>query len=76
MGPPAIPFGDCLSKRGAFAAYSCFDLNDLAKFPCSAASSLCPAWEARVSRLIGKFDTTASGRKWQVAIWVLLWQRQ
>jgi hypothetical protein len=28
--------------------------------------------EARVSRLIGKFDTTASGRKWQVAILVLL----
>ena len=41
--PPACPFGDCLSKRGAFAAFSCCDRNDLAKFPCSAASSLCPA---------------------------------
>jgi len=38
----------------------------LAKIPCSAASLLCPFRVARVSRLIGNFDSTANGGGWQV----------
>jgi len=37
-----------------------------AKFPCSAASLLCPFRVARVSRLIGKSHTTANSCGWQV----------
>jgi len=60
----------CLSKRGDFAAcnwsnYRCGEVSlfrgelDLVRNP-----------EARVSRSIGKFDTTATGAKRQVAFWV------
>jgi hypothetical protein len=37
-----------------------------AQFPSSAASALCPVGVARVSRLIGKSDTTAKSQGWQV----------
>jgi len=39
---------------------------DAVELPCSAASALCPAGVARVSRLIGKSDTTAKCSGWQV----------
>jgi hypothetical protein len=41
-------------------------VNVTAKLPCSAASALCPFRVARVSRLIGKSDTTAKRPRWQV----------
>ena len=60
----------CLSKRGDFAACNwCF-------YRCGEVSLFCGEHaliripEARVSRSIGKFDTTACGRKRQVAFWV------
>ena len=61
------------SKRGDFAAYTCCALNCVAKFPLFSGELHCRISEARVSRLIGKFDTTATGRKWQVDISVLPW---
>jgi hypothetical protein len=39
-----------------------------AKFPCSAASLLCPFRVARISRLIGKSDITSNSRGWQVEL--------
>ena len=60
--PFALP-----SKRGDFAAYTWCDLNCVAKFPfLSGEVALIGHPEARVSRVIGKFDTTASQPKWQV----------
>jgi len=38
---------------------------DAVELPCSTASALCPAWVARVNRLIGKSDTTAKCSGWQ-----------
>jgi len=62
----------CLSKRGDFAAYTRCDLNCVAKFPLLRGEvALIGNPEARVSRLIGKFDTTASGPKRQVGFLVL-----
>ena len=46
-------------------------LNCVAKFPLFSGELHCRNSEARVSRLTGKFDTTASAPKWQVAISVL-----
>ena len=43
-------------------------MNYPAKLPCFTASLLCPSRVARVSRLIGKSDTTANGRRWQVKL--------
>ena len=43
----------------------CYEMNCPAKFPCSAASLLCPFRVARVSRLIGNSDTTANCCGWQ-----------
>jgi hypothetical protein len=40
-------------------------INGAAKHPCSAASALCPVGVARVSRLIGKSDTTDKRHGWQ-----------
>jgi hypothetical protein len=51
------------SKRGDFAAYTCCALNCVAKFPLFSGELRCRNSEASVSRLIGKFDTTATGRK-------------
>lgn len=51
-------------------------MNGAAKVPCSVASALFPVWVAHVSRLIGKFDTTANHPGWQVTngvITVLFW---
>ena len=67
-----FPLGDAL-PMGAFAACSLLRIEhpDAAKLPCSAASLLCPFRVARVSRLIGKSDTTvnrgrlASRNLWQ-----------
>jgi hypothetical protein len=60
--PFALP-----SKRGDFAAYTRCDLNCVAKFPLlSGEVALIGHPEARVSRVTGKFDTTASQPKWQV----------
>jgi hypothetical protein len=42
------------------------ELNCAAKLPCSATSALCPFRVARVSRLIGKSDTTYNRPGWQV----------
>lgn len=61
----------CLSKRGDFAAYTCCILNCVAKFPLFSGELHCRNPEARVSRLTGKFDTTARRRKRQVANLVL-----
>jgi hypothetical protein len=47
------------------------ELIDAAKLPCLAASALCPLGVARVSRLIGKFDTTACRSGWQVHFGVI-----
>ena len=44
----------------------CNEINCSAKFPCSAASLLCPFRVARVSRLIGKSDITVNRCGWQV----------
>jgi len=60
--PLAMP-----SKRGDFAAYTCCTVNCEAKFPLFSGELHCRNSEASVSRLIGKFDTTATERKWQVA---------
>lgn len=65
--PFALP-----SKRGDFAAYTCCDLNCVAKFPLlSGEVALIGYPEARVSRVTGKFDTTASRPKWQVGFLLL-----
>jgi len=44
----------------------CYEMNCAAKIPCFAASSLSPSRVARVSRLIGKIDSTVKFRVWQV----------
>ena len=50
---------------GALPVAVCDEMNCTAKFPCPAASLLSPIRVARVSRLIGNFDTTAKPRGWQ-----------
>ena len=50
---------------GALPVAVCDEMNCTAKFPCPAASLLSPILVARVSRLIGNFDTTAKPRGWQ-----------
>lgn len=70
----AISLWRYLSKRGDFAADTCCILNYVAKFPLFSGELRCRSSEARVSRLTGKFDTTASERTWQVAFSVLRWQ--
>ena len=61
----------CLSTRGDFAAYTYCILNCVAKFPLFCGELHCRNSEARVSRMTGKFDTTATDRKRQVALSVL-----
>jgi hypothetical protein len=52
---------------GAFVACSLLRIDpDAAKLPCSAASLLYPSRVARISRLIGKSDTTVNRDGWQV----------
>jgi hypothetical protein len=69
-----LPFGDAF-PNGENSPPATVRINDVAKFPCSAASLLSSGIpEARISRSIGKLDTTATARKRQVAISVLLLQ--
>ena len=72
--PPAIPFGDAF-PNGEISPFTCWSLNYGSKFPLfSGELALARSREARVSRLIGKFDTTASERKRQVVILALPWE--
>jgi hypothetical protein len=72
--PTGIPFGDAF-PNGEISPFTCWSLNYGSKFPLfSGELALARSREARVSRLIGNFDTTASERKWQVAILALLWE--
>jgi hypothetical protein len=57
----------CLSKRGDFAASTWCVFNCEAKFPLFRGELHYRNSGARVSRMTGKFDTTARGRKRQVA---------
>ena len=63
----ALSSGNAL-PMGASAASAEKPMNGAAKLPRSAASALCPFRVARVSRLIGYFDSTAKTAGWQVYI--------
>jgi len=68
--PLAVPFGDAF-KTGRFRRLHLLYCELWAKFPLFSGELHCRNSEASVSRLIGKFDTTASEREWQVRVSVL-----
>jgi len=72
--PTGTSLWRCLSKRGDFALHLLEPELWVEVSFVQRRAALARSREARVSRLIGKFDTTASERKWQVVILALLWE--
>jgi hypothetical protein len=65
---PLLFSDDALSFVSLRCAFICFEPGPANEVACSAASLLSPSHRvARVSRLIGKFDTTLKAVPWQVA---------
>jgi hypothetical protein len=56
---PVLYSGDAL-PIGNSAVHRCHGMNYATKYSCSAASLLCPFRVAHISRVIGKFDSTAN----------------